>query len=72
MSPGVDPDSESASAVEKNEDHSGASQSDQRKGGEVGDQMEVDAHGRKALRKKDLSIRLRGLPTPLDRWTHAL
>ena len=49
MSPGVDPDSESASAVEKNEDHSGASQSDQRKGGEVGDQMEVDAHGREAL-----------------------
>ena len=45
MSPGVDPDSESASAVEKNEDHSRASQSDQRKGGEVGDQMKVDAHG---------------------------
>jgi hypothetical protein len=37
--------SESAAAVEEDEDHGGASQGDQGKGGEVGDQVEVDAHG---------------------------
>ena len=37
--------SEGAAAVEKNKDHSRTGQGDQGEGGEVGDQMKVDAHG---------------------------
>ena len=37
--------SECPAAIEENEDHGRTSQGDQRKGTEIGDQMEVDAHG---------------------------
>jgi hypothetical protein len=37
--------SEGAAAEEENEDHGRARQGDQGQGAEVGDQMEVDAHG---------------------------
>ena len=37
--------SESATAVEENEDHGGSRQGDQGQSSEVGNQMKVDAHG---------------------------
>ena len=37
-----------------------ASESDQRKGGEIGDQVDVDAHGSEALSDDDCQPRLRG------------
>ena len=58
---GLDQSSECAAAVEEDEDHSGASKSDQRKGGEIGDQVDVDAHGSEALSDDDRQYRLRGL-----------
>ena len=58
---GPDQSSEGTAAVEEDEDHSGASKSDQRKGGEIGDQVDVDAHGSEALSDDDWQYRLRGL-----------
>ena len=37
--------SESAAAVEKNEDHGRACEGDERQCGEIGDQVQVEAHG---------------------------
>ena len=53
--------SEGPSAVEKNEDHRRTGHSDQRKGGEVGNQVDIEAHGVEA--RSDVCHRLR-LPHP--------
>lgn len=53
--------SEGPSAVEENEDHRRTGQSDQRKGGEVGNQVDIEAHGVDA--HSDVCFRLRR-PTP--------
>ena len=37
--------SEGAAAIEKNEDHRGARQRDQRQSHEVGNQVKINAHG---------------------------
>ena len=49
--------SEGPSAVEENEDHRRTGQSDQRKGGEVGNQVDIEAHGDEA--RSDVCHRLR-------------
>ncbi len=51
--------SEGAAAVEEDEDHSRPGDCDQEQSSEVGDQMEVDSHGRTAqqLHKSDPSLR---------------
>ena len=41
--------SECAAAIEEDEDDGWAGDGNQREGGEIGDQMNVDAHGRCAL-----------------------
>ena len=43
--------SEGAAAVEEDEDHGGAGDRDQKQGRKVGDQMEIDSHGRAALQR---------------------
>ena len=52
--------SESSAPIEKNENDSWTSNSDQRQGGEIGDQMDVDAHGSTALSEGEWTYRLRG------------
>ena len=56
-------ESESSAAIEEDEDDGGACQGDQRKSGEIGDQVEVDAHGWKAFSAYGFQHRLRVIVT---------
>ena len=49
--------SESAATIEEDEDHGWTRNRDQKEGRKVGDQMEIDSHGRAAL-QLDLSINI--------------
>ena len=51
---------EGSSAVEEDEDDSGAGDGDQRQGGKVGDQVNVKAHDDAALSENVSPPRLRG------------
>ena len=55
--------SKRAAAIEENEDHGRASEGDQRKGAEIGNQVEIDAHEKMALSLCGFQHSLRSLVT---------
>ena len=62
------PWSECSAAIEEDEHNGRTSKSDEGEGSEVGDQVEIEAHG-KCLRSKKFDTRLRGIrpePTTLS------